>query len=160
MNKNILKHVIRYLLVIAIILLCYTIFKFSDARGQKSSKTSTEFTKILINLFENNKNMSEEEKYIRVESIQPLVRKGAHFCLYMLLGILTMLCAQTFNWCKAYKCHIYTSICKFRRNPPTVCAGKKWTVYRCLLGYGSCYMWNSTSNANNFYSEQDKIKRC
>ena len=103
MNKNILKHVIRYLLVIAIILLCYTIFKFSDARGQKSSKTSTEFTKILINLFENNKNMSQEEKYIRVESIQPLVRKGAHFCLYMLLGILTMLCAQTFNWCKAYK---------------------------------------------------------
>lgn len=103
MNKNILKHVIRYILIICIIILCCTIFNFSAQQGTTSSGTSGKVASFLLDIFANGKEMSEVEKLQQIEILQPFVRKGAHFSIYMLLGILTMCCAQTFKWCKVYK---------------------------------------------------------
>lgn len=103
MNKNILKHVIRYILIICIIILCCTIFKFSAAKGSVSSNTSGKFSSFLLDIFANGKEMSDIDKIQTIENMQILVRKSAHFFIYMLLGILTMSCAYTFNWCKPYK---------------------------------------------------------
>ena len=53
MNKNILKHVLRYVLIICIIILCCVIFKFSAAQGTTSSITSGKFANFLIDTFFN-----------------------------------------------------------------------------------------------------------
>lgn len=103
MNKNILKHVLRYVLIICIIILCCVIFKFSAAQGTTSSITSGKFANFLIDTFFNGKQMSGIDKIQKIGNMQILVRKSAHFAIYMFLGILTMCCAQTFQWCKAYK---------------------------------------------------------
>lgn len=117
MNKNILKHIIRYLLIVAIIILCHQIFEFSSETGNKSSKTSGKVAEIFINTFKDGKNMTEQEKQEQIEAIQHYVRKGAHFSVYMLLGILTMSCAITFKWCTEYKfdssimfCFLYAAL--------------------------------------------------
>lgn len=103
MNKNILKHIIRYLLMIAIIILCTQIFKFSSENGPKSSSTSAKVAAILLDTFKNGKNMNQEEKFIKIEEMQYYVRKCAHFSIYMLLGILTISCALTFKGESVYK---------------------------------------------------------
>ena len=103
MNKNILKHVIRYVLMIAIIILCCIIFNFSSEDGPKSSGTSGKVASILIDIFADGKNMSPPEKASMVEMLQPFVRKGAHFSIYMLLGILLMCCMLTFKISNVYK---------------------------------------------------------
>lgn len=103
MNKNILKHIIRYILIICIIILCCVIFNFSAQDGQASSGTSSKVAEILLDTFANGKQMLPHEKLAQIEILQPFVRKGAHFSIYMLLGILLMSCAQTFKWCTEYK---------------------------------------------------------
>lgn len=107
LNKNILKHIIRYILIICIIILCCTIFNFSSEQGETSSSTSAKVASFLIDIFNNGKEMSILEKNVQIEILQPFVRKGAHFSIYMLLGILSMCCAQTFNW---------NNVCKFNKS--------------------------------------------
>ena len=103
MNKNILKHVIRYILMIAIIVLCCVIFNFSSENGPKSSGTSGKVASILLDIFADGKNMSHEEKQSKIELIQPFVRKGAHFSIYMILGMLLMCCMKTFKLSNVYR---------------------------------------------------------
>ena len=55
--------------------------------------------------------MSQQNKLAQIEILQPFVRKGAHFSIYMILGILTMCCLQTFKGRKAYKFDISTMFC-------------------------------------------------
>lgn len=111
MNKNILKRIIRYILMICIVILCCTIFNFSAQEGQASSGTSSKVASFLIDTFANGKEMSTQEKESQIEILQPFVRKGAHFSIYMLLGILTMCCLQTFKGSKAYKFDFGTMFC-------------------------------------------------
>lgn len=95
MNKKILKHVIRYALMICIIIVCYVIFGFSDQQGQESSSISTIVSRKIVSAFF--KNLSENEFEFKVELIHPFIRKLAHFSIYMLLGILLMCCSQTYE---------------------------------------------------------------
>ena len=77
MNKNILKHIIRYLLMICIVIVCITIFKFSSANGGKSSKTSTSITKWIVSIIW--KDNPEYNTEALVNAIHPVIRKIAHF---------------------------------------------------------------------------------
>lgn len=111
MNKNILKHIIRYLLIIAIISLCCTIFNFSSENGTISSNTSGKVTSFIVDTFAGGKDMTLQERTEKIELIQPVIRKLAHFTLYMVLGILTMSCAETFKGSRAYKFDFSTMLC-------------------------------------------------
>ena len=97
MNKNILKHVIRYILVICIIVLCCKIFASSSQDGGVSVGTSRQFTEILL------KTLGLECNDRTIEIINPVIRKVAHFSVYMLLGFLTMCTCETFKWQRVYK---------------------------------------------------------
>ena len=97
MNKNILKHVIRYILIICIIVLCCKIFALSSQDGGVSAGTSRQFTEILLKTF------GLECNDRTIEIINPVIRKVAHFSVYMLLGFLTMCTCETFKWQKVYK---------------------------------------------------------
>lgn len=101
MNKEILKHIIRYILMIFIIGVCCTIFNFSAENGTQSSSTSQKVARVIVMLI--NKNLSENEIENQVNLIQPYLRKLAHFSVYMLLGMLVMLCACTFKGRKLLK---------------------------------------------------------
>ncbi len=103
MNKNILRHITRYLLIIAIIIVCRQIFIFSNQNAEKSSGVSKKVASFLLDTFDGGKNMPEHEKEQTVSYMQYFVRKGAHFSIYMLLGVLTMCCALTFKGETAYK---------------------------------------------------------
>ena len=97
MNKNILKHVIRYILIICIIVLCCKIFALSSQDGGVSAVTSRQFTEILL------KTLGLECNDRTIEIINPVIRKVAHFSVYMLLGFLTMCTCETFKWQRVYK---------------------------------------------------------
>ena len=74
--------------MIAIIILCCVIFNFSSENGPKSSGTSGKVASFLLDVFADGKNMSHEEKQADIELIQPFVRKGAHFSIYIFLSII------------------------------------------------------------------------
>lgn len=97
MNKNILKHVIRYILIICIIVLCCKIFALSSQDGGVSAGTSRQFTEILL------KTLGLECNDRTIEIINPVIRKVAHFSVYILLGFLTMCTCETFKWQRVYK---------------------------------------------------------
>lgn len=97
MNKNILKHVIRYILIICIIVLCCKIFALSSQDGGVSAGTSRQFTEILLKI------LGLECNDRTIEIINPVIRKVAHFSVYMLLGFLTMCTCETFKWQRVYK---------------------------------------------------------
>lgn len=97
MNKNILKHVIRYILIICIIVLCCKIFALSSQDGGVSAGTSRQFTEIVLKI------LGLECKDRTIEIINPVIRKVAHFSVYMLLGFLTMCTCETFKWQRVYK---------------------------------------------------------
>lgn len=109
MNKNILKHVIRYILMICIVILCCVIFRFSAAQGNKSSHTSERVASIILNVIYKDNAVFNSE--VMVKAIQPIVRKVAHFSIYFLLGFLMMCCASTFKGSKAYKFDISVILC-------------------------------------------------
>ena len=97
MNKQIAKHIIRYILMICIIIVCVIIFKFSAQGGDASTGTSSKVSKAIVTLANGNKKLSEEQINQKIEIVQPVVRKLAHFTIYNILGILLMCCALTFK---------------------------------------------------------------
>ncbi len=160
MNKNILKHIIRYILIICIIILCCTIFKFSAADGKNSSGTSGRFINFLLDTFSDGKQISENEKIEKIEHLQPFIRKGAHFSIYMILGILTICCAQTFKGSKAYKfdfstmfCFIYACTDELHQK---FIPRKKRRICRCVFRYSCSNSRSINSYGNYIYYMQNK----
>ena len=146
--------------MICIVILCCTIFNFSAQEGQASSGTSSKVASFLIDTFAKGKEMSPQEKEAQIEILQPFVRKGAHFSIYMSLGILLMSCAQTFKGSKAYKfdfsamfCFAYACTDELHQR---FIPRKKWRICRCMLGYGRSNLWSFSSYANYTYRAQNK----
>ena len=84
-------------MIICIIVLCCKIFALSSQDGGVSAGTSRQFTEILL------KTLGLECNDRTIEIINPVIRKVAHFSVYMLLGFLTMCTCETFKWQKVYK---------------------------------------------------------
>ena len=111
MNKNILKHIIRYLLMICIVIVCCTIFRFSSEQSTESSRTSVGVTKFIVSIiWQDNPEVNTDTL---INTIHPIIRKVAHFSIYLLLGTLVMCCAQTFKGCKEYKFDVSVMLCFF-----------------------------------------------
>ena len=80
----------RTIFLILTILTMVTIFIFSNQGGTQSSSISTGVTKWIIEINPKIKNMEEEQKQEIIEKVQPIIRKIAHFTIYMTLGIMFM----------------------------------------------------------------------
>ena len=109
------KTIQRIILAILIIINCTIIFMFSNQIADDSSVTSSRVVEFVSNLIPSIKNMQEPNKTILKEQIlTPIVRKGAHFSIYTMLGILTINFAKTFKNKKEYQLIIYSLIfCMF-----------------------------------------------
>ena len=81
----------RITMLILLGLTFFAIFNFSSQDGQTSSGLSRKVARKIVDIFPYTKNLSEKTKNKIVEKSQPIIRKGAHFSIYMLVGILIIL---------------------------------------------------------------------
>ncbi len=97
MDINTKINIKRAILIILLILTFFQIFRFSNQNGEKSSgisrKITTAVTKNVKKIQELDKNKQEEV----LEKIEKVIRKLAHFSIYMVVGILMMLLMNTYK---------------------------------------------------------------
>ena len=74
----------RITMLILLGLTFFAIFNFSSQDGQTSSGLSRKVARKIVDIFPYTKNLSEKTKNKIVEKSQPIIRKGAHFSIYML----------------------------------------------------------------------------
>lgn len=99
----------RTILGILILINCAIIFMFSNQIADDSTVTSSRVVNFISEIIPAIKNMQEPDKTILKEQIlTPIVRKGAHFSIYTMLGMLTISFAQTLKNKKQYQLIIYS----------------------------------------------------
>lgn len=96
-NKN---KQIKTVKAILIVIWMIVIFNFSNQGGTKSSGTSSKVTKIIINVITKDK---EEPNKQTMERIEKVVRKGAHYTIYTIGGLLIMNYAYSMEKTKKQK---------------------------------------------------------
>lgn len=82
--------------MILVILGCFVIFKFSELSGLKSTKQSRGLTYNILKGLDGNK-LSEKELEKLTKKVNPIVRKVAHFSIYMILAIFTYMFIENLN---------------------------------------------------------------
>lgn len=98
--KNKIRKIFRFILVI---LWMVVVFCFSAQGGEKSSITSNTATKQIINVLPSTKHLAEPQKTAVVAKVNPVLRKIAHYTMYILGGILI------FGWLRTYAIALRTN---------------------------------------------------
>ena len=88
-------NILRGVLIVLLVGTFWLIFGFSSQDAPKSSSISKEVTKGLVNTFHRNDN--EKSKLQRIKQLEPVIRKCAHFSIYMVVGILLICLFNTYN---------------------------------------------------------------
>lgn len=94
MNEN--KKKIKYVKCIIAIICCIIIFSFSAVPATASTKQSKGLTYNVIKLLNGNK-LSERDLEKLTKKINPVIRKIAHFSIYMILAIFTYMFIEELN---------------------------------------------------------------
>ncbi|MBQ5911462.1 MAG: VanZ family protein [Clostridia bacterium] len=111
MKSNTKLLVIRYMLWSAVLAVMVVIFLHSAQNGEQSSKTSGSFLEIILSgLYKGFSSAGEAEKLEIINSFQFLVRKLAHFTVYLVLGFLCFLAMHTYEILLKLKCMAALSI--------------------------------------------------
>lgn len=88
---------ISVILTLLVVTLSATIFIMSSQPADESSNTSGTVCRIILRIFDGGfDNLSQAEKDTRIDSLQLIVRKAAHFSEYALLAVLTLLASKSF----------------------------------------------------------------
>ena len=99
------KNITRIILAILLLGTFYIIFGFSGQDGEESSGLSRKETEFITdNIFQ----LSNESKIHRIDQLEYIIRKLAHFSIYTVVGILLMGFVSTYEIEKIKK--IYISI--------------------------------------------------
>ena len=86
----------RILLLILVLIGCITIFCFSEFSANDSSKQSRGVTYNILKVLNGNK-LSEKELTKLTKRVNPVIRKIAHFSIYMILAIFTYMFIEELN---------------------------------------------------------------
>lgn len=98
MSNNTKNLVLRYVLWALVLAVMVFIFVHSSENAEESSDTSGNLVKtVLTVVVKDFKTLPEAEQQQAVDSLQFIVRKGAHFCVYLALGFLSYLAMNTYN---------------------------------------------------------------
>ena len=91
-NKTIIK-------IILLILWILIIFSFSFQASNETNKTSSTFTKTIVNIALKITNTYKDDNQVNdiVNKIHPIIRKLAHYTEFLILGIFTLLLFKDFN---------------------------------------------------------------
>ena len=98
----------QILSTILVVLWMITIFNFSQQQGTNSSKTSKKISMIIIEICNIKNDIPQQEKENLVIVLEPIVRKLAHYFIYMIGGILIINCLYKFGVMRYVS--IYSSI--------------------------------------------------
>lgn len=99
-RKNMIIRVVTLMLTIIV---CIVIFKFSSEDSGKSTGTSDLVIDTIININPFTRNLDDVKKEEIKENIKMPIRKLAHFSIYTVLGITTMLHMFTYSISKYKK---------------------------------------------------------
>lgn len=94
MNEN--KKNIKYVKCIIAIICCIIIFSFSAVPATGSTKQSKGLTYTIIKVLNGNK-LTEKELAKLTKRVNPVIRKIAHFSIYMILAIFTYMFIEELN---------------------------------------------------------------
>ena len=94
MSEN--KKKIKYVKCIIAIICCIIIFSFSAVPATASTKQSKGLTYNVIKLLNGNK-LTEKELVKLTKRVNPVIRKIAHFSIYMILAIFTYMFIEELN---------------------------------------------------------------
>ena len=86
----------RIVLLILVLIGCITIFCFSEFSANDSSKQSRGVTYNILKVLNGNK-LSEKELTKLTKKVNPVIRKIAHFSIYMILAIFTYMFIEELN---------------------------------------------------------------
>ena len=89
--------IFRILIVTLLGLTFLAIFQFSNQNSNESNGLSKKVARKIVDIFPYTKNLSETTKNKIVKASQPIIRKGAHFSIYMAVGILIMTFVSTYK---------------------------------------------------------------
>lgn len=95
MNKKI--NILRAILIILLLIMFSTIFRFSNQNGDKSGSLSREVTEEVTKNINSIQKLEKSEKEKVLSKIEHYIRKLAHFSLYFTVGILTMSLMSTYK---------------------------------------------------------------
>ena len=87
----------RSIYLVLLIIWMMTVFWFSQQASDKSSGTSENTIRIIINCLPGTNRLEKNEKEKIVFKLQPIVRKLAHFTLYTIGGIVIALYLNEYN---------------------------------------------------------------
>lgn len=97
---------------ISIILVCIwmsVVFLFSNQQGEGSGNTSRKVAEIVVNIIDVQNKYSDLKKEELVKTIEPFIRKLAHYTIYAIGGIVIINCISQF--CAKEKMQIAISTC-------------------------------------------------
>lgn len=86
----------RILLLILVLIGCITIFCFSEFSAGESTKQSRGLTYNILKVLNGNK-LTEKELVKLTKRVNPVIRKIAHFSIYMILAIFTYMFIEELN---------------------------------------------------------------
>lgn len=94
MSKEKYKQIISLILIIIWMI---TVFMFSNQNGDESQKTSNSVTKLIVRILTFNQDITEEQELKSIENLDFVIRKLAHYSIYLLGGILIWGYINTFD---------------------------------------------------------------
>ena len=97
------KNIYRGIIIICLLMLFTSIFAFSNQNKEKSAGLSRKVTYAITDNIKSIQKMEKQQKENLLDKIEHFIRKMAHFTLYTLVGILTMLLMDTYNLKKSKK---------------------------------------------------------
>lgn len=87
---------LRIVFIILTIIWMISVFCFSHEPSTKSSNTSANVIRTILNIVYGN-SLSEEEMQTKIQELSPIIRKLAHYTLYTAGGIVIGTAAFTYN---------------------------------------------------------------
>ena len=102
-KKKGIKKLLKIVLLVLIIITFVIIFKFSGQDAEESTSLSRGLTMYIINLAQKSKMFLESNFINSPLQVEHLLRKMAHFTIYMILGILVMSFINLFRFKKSEK---------------------------------------------------------
>jgi len=88
-------NVIRGILIVLLLGTFWLIFGFSSQEAEESTGISMKVSEDIINVTRSNE--SPKVKFELAKSIEPIIRKLAHFSIYTLVGLLLMALVSTYK---------------------------------------------------------------
>lgn len=83
--------------VILVIWWMIVVFSFSNQQGKYSGNISKTIATKIIEVIDVQNKLPNKEKEVRIQIVEPIIRKLAHYSIYILGGILILNCIYTFT---------------------------------------------------------------